>query len=68
MIEFMKNPEGEEDETKALAAYGGDSGFDMLPDVMAVDEIFAHNKGRIDQCMAEVEDLVKKQATDMFYN
>ena len=56
----MKNPEGEEDEDKALAAYGGNEGFDMLPDVMAVDEIFAHNKGRIDQCMSEVEELVKK--------
>ena len=56
----MKNPEGEEDENQALAAYGGDTGFDMLPDTMAVDEIFAHNKGRIDQCMTEVEGIVEK--------
>ena len=48
MLEFLKNPEGEEDENRALAAYGGETGFDMLPDVMAVDEIFAHNNNRIE--------------------
>ena len=47
MLEFLKNPAGEEEENAALAAYGGESGFDMHPDVMAVDEIFAHNKARI---------------------
>ena len=68
MLEFLKNPEGEEDENRALAAYGGETGFDMLPDVMAVDEIFAHNNNRIEQCMDDVKEVCMKDATDMFYN
>lgn len=68
MLEFLKNPQGEEEENAALAAYGGENGFDMLPDVMAVDEIFAHNQARINQCVDEVKENCIKNATDMFYN
>jgi len=51
-----------------LAAYGGESGFDMHPDAMAVDEIFAHNNERINHLMNEVWENIKANATDFFYN
>ena len=39
----------------------------MLPDVMAVDEIFAHNKDRIRQCVDEIKENCMKDPTKLFY-
>ena len=40
----------------------------MEPDTLAVDEIFAHNNDRINQLMSEVQENIRVNATDMFYN
>lgn len=68
MLELINNPCGEADENKALAAYGGEDGFDMMVDQMGCDEIFQHNNNRIKKCMEDVRPVIYHQATDMFYN